>query len=162
MLTGILILSLINGNFNPAKQPASECRPSTITNVCSHRLACYQINLPVTLSLQFPISSCEPQATILPPSSPPAHLSFFPSTRRALPMDSFSPTVTLRAASHVHPVTARKHPKRVQKFQPRSAIPVISRSMPLLNKLLNSIPIRTTTIWSALIVPNATAVTSKA
>ena len=46
--------------------------------------------------------------------------------------------------------------------EPRSAIPVISRSMPLLNKLLNSIPIRTTTIWSALIVPNATAVTSKA
>ena len=57
---------------------------------------------------------------------------------------------------------ARKHPKRGQKFQPRSAIPVISRSMPLLNKLLNSIPIRTTTIWSAWIVPNATAVTSKA
>ncbi len=54
------------------------------------------------------------------------------------------------------------HPKRGQKFQPRSAIPVISRSMPLLNKLLNSIPIRTTTIWSAWIVPNATAVTSKA
>lgn len=99
---------------------------------------------------------------LLPPSSPPAHLSFFPSTRRALPMDSFSLTVTLRAASHVHPVTARKHPKRVQKFQPRSAIPVICRSMPLLNKLLNSIPIRTTTIWLALIVPNATAVTSKA
>lgn len=73
-------------------------------------------------------------------------------------MDSFSLTVTLRAASHVHPVTARKHPKRVQKFQPRSAIPVICRSMPLLNKLLNSIPIRTTTIWLALIVPNATAV----
>lgn len=99
---------------------------------------------------------------LLPPSSPPAHLSFFPSTRRTLPMDSFSLTVTLRAASHVHPVTARKHPKRGQKFQPRSAIAVISRSMPLLNKLLNSIPIRTTTIWSALIVPNATAVTSKA
>ena len=106
-------------------------------------------------------TSCS-SIVLLPPSSPPAHLSFFPSTRRALPMDSFSPTVTLRAASHVHPVTARKHPKRVQKFQPRSAIPVISRSMPLLNKLLNSIPIRTTTIWSALIVPNATAVTSKA
>ena len=99
---------------------------------------------------------------LLPPSSPPAHLSFFPSTLRALPMDSFSLTVTLRAALHVHPVTARKHPKRGQKFQPRSAIPVISRSMPLLNKLLNSIPIRTTTIWSAWIVPNATAVTSKA
>ena len=77
-------------------------------------------------------------------------------------VDSFSLTVTLRAALHVHPVTARKHQKRVQKFQPRSAIPVISRSMPLLNKLLNSIPIRTTTIWSALIVPNATAATSKA
>ena len=106
-------------------------------------------------------TSCS-SIVLLPPSSPPAHLSFFPSTRRALPMDSFSLTVTLRAASHVHPVTARKHPKRVQKFQPRSAIPVISRSMPLLNKLLNSIPIRTTTIWSALIVPNATAVTSKA
>lgn len=106
-------------------------------------------------------TSCS-SIVLLPPSSPPAHLSFFPSTRRALPMDSFSLTVTLRAASHVHPVTARKHPKREQKFQPRSAIPVISRSMPLLNKLLNSIPIRTTTIWSALIVPNATAVTSKA
>ena len=56
----------------------------------------------------------------------------------------------------------KETPKAGAKVSTAQCNTVISRSMPLLNKLLNSIPIRTTTIWSAWIVPNATAVTSKA